>query len=206
MGLSIFVPLAYIASLFLCLSLFSSVYRRRAAKRVAATQVRLGAEGEQRPAHAIHAALKAVQEEIPEPEDKDSWIVPRATLQAALLASAAHSMKRMYVVRQDKQALQTLLERGSLGDDAASMFETAEREAQGEIMSIAREAGEYHSGWTKMIFESAGEVVDNYRARNIVLDIDRQREVQAAVTRNMGLQIPQPSIKLPEIPPIARPI
>lgn len=178
MGLSIFVPLAYIVSLFLSLSLFSRVYRRRAAQRAAETQVTVGGDGEQRPALAIHSALKAVQEEIPSPDDPDSWIVPRATLQASLLASAADSMQRMLALRMDKQALQTLLERGSLGDDAASMLESAERDAQAELVSISRDASEHHQSWGKQIFDSAGEVVENYEARNIVLDINRQREVQ----------------------------
>ncbi|WFD36095.1 Translocation protein S66 [Malassezia cuniculi] len=206
MGLPIFVPLAYIVSLFLCLSLFSRVYRRRAAQRVAATQVSINAEGEHRPAMAIHAALKAVQEEIPSPAETDAWIVPRATLQASLLASAADSMQRMFTLKMDKQALQALLERGSLGDDAASMLETAEKDAQAELMSISHNASEHHQGWSKLIFDSAGEVIENYRARNIVLDIANQREKQTVATRNMGLAIPEPTITLPEIPPLVRPM
>lgn len=141
---------------------------------------------------AIYNTLADVQEEFPDGDADDSgWVVPRATLQGALLARAVNVLKSMNDLRSDKQALATLLERGSVGDDAAVLLETMDNDIRKEVMAIVREAGRFDQSWSKLIFQSANEIVSNLRYRDILLDIGKQREEEAAKTRQMGLPVPE---------------
>ena len=100
-------------------------------------------------------------------------------------------LKSMNDLRSDKQALATLLERGSVGDDAAVLLETMDNDIRKEVMAIVREAGRFDQSWSKLIFQSANEIVSNLRYRDILLDIGKQREEEAAKTRQMGLPVPE---------------
>lgn len=142
MALSIFVPIAYIATLFAALAAFSKVYRRRETLRLQEYQEASSAKNEVNAERAIYNTLADVQEEFPDGGADDSgWVVPRATLQGALLARAVNVLKSMNDLRSDKQALATLLERGSVGDDAAVLLETMDNDIRKEVMAIVREAG-----------------------------------------------------------------
>ncbi|WFD31416.1 Translocation protein S66 [Malassezia sp. CBS 17886] len=193
MALSIVAPVAYIATLFLALALFSRVYRRRSLARVQAYQRASADDAQLQPARAIYRTLAAVQETYPEaPADAPEWVVPRATLQSALLDRAVVALRRMTDLRRDKHALSTLLENGSLGDDAATMLEAMETDVRAEIMEIVREAGRFNPSWSKIIFESAGEISANMRCRDVLLGVGQQREDEAAKTRQLGLAVPAP--------------
>ncbi|KAI3626157.1 hypothetical protein CBS9595_001518 [Malassezia furfur] len=190
MALSIFVPIAYIATLFAALAAFSKVYRRRETRRLQEYQEASNAKNEVNAERAIYNTLADVQEEFPDGGADDSgWVVPRATLQGALLARAVNVLKSMNDLRSDKQALATLLERGSVGDDAAVLLETMDNDIRKEVMAIVREAGRFDQSWSKLIFQSANEIVSNLRYRDILLDIGKQREEEAAKTRQMGLPV-----------------
>ena len=107
MALSIFVPIAYIVTLFVSLSLFSKVYRRRALRVMQRYQAVSSQEAEIQPDRAIFKALSEIQGNYPnEPADSDEWIVPRQTLQAALIARAVAVLRSMSSLLLDKQALQ----------------------------------------------------------------------------------------------------
>jgi len=178
MALSIFVPIAYIVTLFLSLALFSKVYRSRTGQRFKSFQLASSAEAASQPDRAIYQALAAAQQDIPseEPADSEAWVVPRATLQAALVARAVAALRRLTVLRSDKQALSSLLERGSVGDDAAVMLEAMESEVRGEVLDIVNEAGRFSPSWSKVIFQTAGEISANLRCRDALLEIMEQRE------------------------------
>ncbi|WFD02725.1 Translocation protein S66 [Malassezia obtusa] len=191
MALSIFVPIAYIVTLFAALAAFSKVYRRREVKRLQEYQEASNVESEVNAQRAIYNALAAIQEDFPDGDANDSgWVVPRATLQGALIARAVNALKSMSELRSDKQALATLLERGSVGDDAAVLLETMDNDIRKEVMSIVREAGRFDQSWSKLIFQSANEILSNLRCRDILMDIGKQREEEAAKTRQMGLPVP----------------
>lgn len=191
MALSVFVPIAYIATLFLALAAFSKVYRRRETKRKTAYQVTKTADEDVNAPRAIYNALAGVQDEFPDGDANDpDWIVPRATLQGALTARAVAALRNMSTLRSDKQALAALLERGSVGDDAAVLLETMDEDIRAEVMAIVREAGRFEQSWSKLIFQSAGEISSNLRYRDVLLDINKQREEEAAKTRQLGLPVP----------------
>ncbi|WFD42467.1 Translocation protein S66 [Malassezia psittaci] len=191
MALPIIVPIAYIVTLLAGLAAFSKVYRRRESKRLQAYQQSSSASQEVNPQRAIYHALADIQEEFPDGDAKDNrWVVPRATLQGALLARAVEVLKSMNELRSDKQALAALLERGSVGDDAAVLLETMDNDIRKEVMEIVREAGKFDQSWSKLIFQSANEVLANLRCRDILLDITKQREEEIAKTRQLGLPVP----------------
>lgn len=116
--------------------------------------------------------------------------MPRATLQGALIARAVAALRNMSTLRSDKQALAALLERGSVGDDAAVLLETMDEDIRAEVMAIVREAGRFEQSWSKLIFQSAGEISSNLRYRDVLLEINKQREEEAAKTRQLGLPVP----------------
>lgn len=192
MALSIFVPIAYIVTLYVGLSLFSKVYRRRATQRMQKFQAVSSQAADIQPDRAIYKALSAIQEEYPdEPADSDEWIVPRETLQASLLARAVAVLRTMSALRLDKQALQSLLDRGSLGDDAATMLEAKESEVRSEAFQIVREANRFHQAWGKLIFENANQVSTNLTYRDVLLNISKQRQEEQNKMRQMGMEVPE---------------
>ncbi|PKI84207.1 Translocation protein S66 [Malassezia vespertilionis] len=190
MALSIFVPIAYIASLFAALALFSKVYRSRTQRLWRQYQESTAADKSMVPARAIYNALAEVQDEYPD-EDPTSpaWVVPRATLQGALLARAVTALRNMAELRENKSALTSLLEKGSVGDDAAALLETMDQDLRVEVTHIVREAGRFDESWSKLIFESANQVSTNMRYRDIVLDINKQRDEETAKTHQLGLEV-----------------
>lgn len=213
MGLSIFVPVTYITVLFLSLAAFSRVYRGRRAQRLVAHQFDTTSRIGEQTAKPIYEALAAIQEDLP-PMDAPpgEWVVPKPTLQAALIVRAADSLRRMTLLQQDKHALSALLERGSIGDDATTMLEAAEGQLQSELMDIQTSAAAFHESWSKLIFESASQVLANHLHRQIVDGIDKQREEEGvsqstysslhavAKMQRLGLEIPKPTIELPTLP------
>ena len=68
------------------------------------------------------------------------------------------------------------MERGSVGDDAAVMLEAMESEVRGEVLDIVNEAGRFSPSWSKVIFQTAGEISANLRCRDALLEIMEQRE------------------------------
>ena len=203
MTLSIFVPIAYIAALYLSLALFSKIYRRRAQRTMQKYQNTSSQDAGTQPARAIYKALSEIQEAYPdEPAESEEWIVPRETLQASLLARAVAVLRIMSRLRLDKQALQSLLESGSLGDDAATMLEAKETEIRDEAFQIVREANRFHPSWGRLIFENANQISSNLNHRDILLNISKQRTDEQAKMRQMGMNVPELKFN---IKPVAAP-
>ena len=68
-------------------------------------------------------------------------MVPDSVLKAALLRRATADIDRIISVRRDKQALSTLLARGSVGDDLWQRFQRAEKELEAELEDVVSEVG-----------------------------------------------------------------
>lgn len=67
--------------------------------------------------------------------------VPDSVLKAALLRRAVEDIQRIVVLRSSKPALQTLLQRGSVGDELWQRFARAEKEMEEEVKDVVNEAG-----------------------------------------------------------------
>lgn len=97
-------------------------------------------------------------------------------LKAALLRRAAEDVSRIIKIREDKPALQALMQKGSVGDDLWSSCITAEKELEAELLEVVAEANTFHSGWGQFIFGSAGEILGHEKIKDLLLAIDRKHQ------------------------------
>lgn len=119
------IPLAYLGILTGSLYTFSSIYRKRIAYRAASLEPWF-------PPHLQrNIYLSLLHQEEPR--------VPDSILKAALLRRAAEDISRIIQVRSQKQALQVLLQRGSVGDDLWQRFQRAEKEIEEELRDVVQE-------------------------------------------------------------------
>lgn len=65
--------------------------------------------------------------------------MPESVLKAALLRRATEDIHRLLTIRNGKQALSTLLQRGSVGDDLWQRFLRAEKEMEEELRDVVNE-------------------------------------------------------------------
>jgi hypothetical protein len=65
--------------------------------------------------------------------------VPDSVIRAALLRRAVEDISRIIQVRQAKQALNVLLQRGSVGEDLNARFARAEKEIEEELREVVME-------------------------------------------------------------------
>ncbi|KAL1990318.1 hypothetical protein VTN49DRAFT_6157 [Thermomyces lanuginosus] len=158
--LTLVVPFAYLGVLIGCLATFSSLYRRRKAAKAASLEPWF-------PPHLqrdiYHSLLHLDQQQQNEKKTR----VPETVLKAALLRRAAEDIKRVMAIREQKQALALLLQRGSVGDELWQRFLRAEKEMEDEVRDVVAEANSYAPNWGQVIFQSAREMDANatYRAR-----------------------------------------
>lgn len=74
-----------------------------------------------------------------EPEEETSSPVPDSVLKAALLQRAIEDINRVLAIRSAKQALSSLLQRGSVGDELWQRFLRAEKEIEEELRDVVNE-------------------------------------------------------------------
>lgn len=175
MALSIFVPIGYITVLVVSMSIFSKVYRKRTALALAKDHGNSWFP-EGHPERDIYQTLvQASASNLAAEGSSSSTNVPDVVLKAALLNRAMADVKRIIRMRDDKQALTVLLQKGSIGDETMSRFNMAEKELEAEILDVVSEANTFKEGWGQLIFPSASEMVAHLKHKEIYYDIHRQR-------------------------------
>ena len=90
-----------------------------------------------------------------------------ALLKSALVRRAIADVQRLLRIREDKPALQNLLQKGSIGDDLWNSLLSAEKELEAEIMEVVSEANSFAQGWGQVIFPTANEMLANEKIRAI---------------------------------------
>ena len=100
--------------------------------------------------------LSLLHLEQKEPGKEKPITVPDSVLKAALLRRATEDIHRIIAIRSSKQALSTLLARGSVGDDLWQRFLRAEKEVEEELRDVVQEVsitqlGIYPPLWTNSI-------------------------------------------------------
>ena len=119
------IPIAYLFILVGSLYTFSSIYRKRKAYHAASLEPWF-------PPHLQrNIYLSLLHQEDPK--------VPDSILKAALLRRAVEDISRIIQIRSQKQALQVLLQRGSVGDDLWQRFQRAEKEIEDELRDVVNE-------------------------------------------------------------------
>jgi len=174
MALSIFVPIGYITVLIVSLSIFSKVYRKRTALALAKEHGNSWFP-EGHPERDIYQTLVQASASASTSSDGSNAAIADVVLKAALLNRAMTDVKRIIRMRDDKQALSVLLQKGSIGDETMVRFNMAEKELEAEILDVVSEANTFKEGWGQLIFPSASEMVAHLKHKEVYYDIHRQR-------------------------------
>ncbi|KAJ6140061.1 hypothetical protein N7471_006547 [Penicillium samsonianum] len=161
--LSLAVPVAYLGILLGSLATFSSLYRKDKSRKAASLEPWF-------PAHLqrdIYFSLLHLEPSTTSTKEKKAPAIPDSIFKASLLRRAAEDIRRIMALRSQKQALTTLVQRGSVGDDLWQRFQRAEKEMEDEVKDVVSEANAYVPGWGQTIFQSANEMMNNdiYRKR-----------------------------------------
>jgi len=195
-SIPLLVPVSYITLLIGALYTFSRIYRKRTAARIAKLEPWFPSH----PERDVYISL--LQHSTPPSE---------VLLKAALLRRAVTDVQRIVSFREDKAALQALLQKGSIGDDLWNAFLAAEKELEAEIVEVVNEANSFREGWGQFIFNSASEVVNNVKQRDMVLAIPKLkaeaeakygsfRKLPVAKRLALGLAVPSPQTSAPASP------
>ncbi|SCZ97381.1 BZ3500_MvSof-1268-A1-R1_Chr4-2g07176 [Microbotryum saponariae] len=105
---------------------------------------------------------------------------PRPILIAALLRRAMDDVKLIWTIRDSKQALQTLLTKGQIGDDLWERFQEAEKELEAEIVEVVQEANTFQEGYGQQIFGLASEMVGHEKFKEAYDKIAENRKIEEA--------------------------
>ena len=147
------VPFAYLGILIGSLMTFSSLYRKRQVGQYFRGCIILKLLSKWRANERIakSAALEPwfkshLQRDIylsllhtePEPGEK-SPAIPDSVLKAALLDRAVEDTRRILSLRSSKPALNTLIQKGSVGDDLWQRFQREEKTMEEEVRDVAAE-------------------------------------------------------------------
>ncbi|KAF1941610.1 hypothetical protein EJ02DRAFT_454996 [Clathrospora elynae] len=170
------VPIAYLVILIGSLGVFSNLYRKRKAATAASLEPWF-------PPHLQrNVYLSLLHMEDPK--------VPDSILKAALLRRATEDIHRIVQVRNAKQALQVLLQRGSVGDDLWQRFQRAEKEIEEELRDVVNEANAFAPNWGQTIFQSASEMAQNNQIRERLSEITSKTAAEKEwwEKRKVGIQ------------------
>jgi translocation protein SEC66 len=170
------IPIAYLSILIGSLAVFSSLYRKRKAANAAQLS----------PWFPPHLQRNIYLTLLHQDEPK----VPDSILKAALLRRATEDIHRIVQVRNAKQALQVLLQRGSVGDDLWQRFQRAEKEIEEELRDVVSEANAFAPNWGQTIFQSASEMAQNNHIRERLNEIEAKAPAEKEwwETRKAGIQ------------------
>lgn len=179
---SVLVPVLYVGIVIGSLLIFSHFYRKRNTGKLYEPYF---------PSHQerdVYVTL--LQQTDPPPHE--------ALLKAALLRRAMTDVSRVVKLREDKPALQNLLQKGSIGDDLWNSLLQAEKELEAEIMEVVAEANTFVEGWGGIIFQTAGEMLANEKMRSIYEDTAAARARKVEKYGKVGK-----TVELPALNPVA---
>ncbi|CCO27996.1 Translocation protein sec66 [Rhizoctonia solani AG-1 IB] len=183
---SIFAPVAYLVIVVGALLIFSRIYRRR-------------------------IAAQEVEQWFPEHPERDTYISllqcsdpPAADqlLKAALLRRAVADVVRVNRMREDKAALQQLLQKDAIPESLWTAFQAAEKQLEAEIVDVVTEANSFHPAWGTIIFASANEILMNEKLKAPLLTMQATR---AEAEQKYGSKVTSPSANTLSVKPSASP-
>ncbi|KAI0450884.1 Sec62/63 complex, subunit Sec66 [Xylaria acuta] len=167
--MSLALPFAYITVLGGSLYTFSTIYRKRKAVQSANLEPWF-------PSHLQRNIYLSLLHMEPEAGQEKAPKIPDSVVRAALLRRAVEDIRRIIQIRTSKQALNTLLQRGSVGEDLNQRFIAAEKEIEEELRDVVNEANALAPGWGQTIFQSANEIAANTVLRTRLEEIEGRVE------------------------------
>ncbi|KAK5172250.1 Translocation protein S66 [Saxophila tyrrhenica] len=182
------LPVLYLTILIGSLYAFSSLYRKRKLQRAASLESWFS-QHKQRDVYLSLLHLDPAEASEGEGEKKLKQ-VPDSLLKAALLRRALEDIQRIVQLRGAKPALQTLLQRGSVGDELWQRFLRAEKEMEEEVKDVVNEANAFAPNWGQTIFQSANEMNQNILLKQRAAEVSAQLEGERAwwEGRRAGIQ------------------
>lgn len=163
------IPFVYLTILVGSLATFSSLYRKRKTAKATSLEPWF-------PPHLQRNIYYSLVSLEPQPGQEKVPTVPDSVLKAALLRRATEDIHRIMQIRSSKQALATLLQRGSVGDDLWQRFQRAEAETEDELRDVVNEANAFSPNWGPTIFQSAHEMANNAALRKRIDDLQSQTQ------------------------------
>ncbi|KAG0705880.1 Pre protein translocase subunit Sec66-domain-containing protein [Suillus ampliporus] len=189
---SVLVPVLYVGVVVSSLLLFSHFYRKRNAGKIYEPYF------SSHPERDVYVSL--LQKTDPPTNE--------ALLKAALVRRAMTDVSRVVKLREDKPALQNLLQKGSVGDDLWNSLLQAEKELEAEILEVVAEANTFVEGWGTIIFQSAGEMIANEKMRSVYEETAASRATKEQKYGKVGTKIDLPlpqSMVMTGLPPPGHP-
>ncbi|KAF2723239.1 hypothetical protein K431DRAFT_292631 [Polychaeton citri CBS 116435] len=173
------LPTIYLTILIGSLYAFSSLYRKRQQARQASLEPYLPPH-KSRDIYLSLLHLDPIEASESGDGEKKLSKVPDSVLKAALLRRAVEDIQRIVQLRMAKPALQTLLQRGSVGDELMQRFQRAEQEMELEVKDVVNEANAFAPNWGQTIFQSANEINQNILLKKAAADIQVQLDSERA--------------------------
>ncbi|CAK7209842.1 Translocation protein S66 [Sporothrix bragantina] len=148
------LPVCYLLVLGGTFATFSTIYRRRKAVQSASLSPWF-------PPHLQRNVYLSLLHMEPEAGSDKPQKVPDTVIRAALMRRAVEDIHRIIQIRTGKQACQSLLQRGSVGDDLWQRFLRAEKEMEDELRDVVMEANALVPNWGQIIFQTANAIAAN---------------------------------------------
>lgn len=98
-------------------------------------------------------------------------VPPRQILVAALLNRAKEDVKLIWSIRDAKQAMHQLLQKGQIGDETWETLLAAEKELEREIVEVVQEANTFQPGYGQQIFAVASDMASRSTSLLLALDL-----------------------------------
>ena len=187
---SILVPLLYVFIVFGGLWVFSTLYKRHLQRKYGRHTSDICAKP------ILFVPGKPIEPYFGRHHERDVYTsllektdppAPDYLLKAALMRRAVTDLVRLQRLREDKPALQNLLQKGSVGDDLWNSLLAAERETEAEILETLAEANTFVDGWGTLIFQTATELLNAEKLRNVVESMDSIR-IEKGLHANLMLR------------------
>ena len=144
--IGLLLPIAYLGILVGSLATFSSLYRnRKACKKTSyryiyrSIELTLAAKAASLAPWFDPHVQRNIYLSLRHLEPESGAKVPESVLKAALLRRATEDIHRLIGIRNQKQALATLLQRGSVGDELWQRYQRAEKEIEEELKDVVTE-------------------------------------------------------------------
>lgn len=137
------LPVLYLTIVIGSLYAFSSLYRKRQVSKAANLEPWFPPH-RQRDIYLSLLHLDPAEASDGGDGEKKLKQVPDSVLKAALLRRAVEDIKRIVQLRTSKDALQRLLQRGSVGEELWQRFQRAEKEMEDEVKDVVNEVRGIH--------------------------------------------------------------
>ena len=97
-----------------------------------------------------------------DPESSDD---ARRQLGQALMRRAMVDVQRIWALREEKPALQTLVRQGAIGEEMWDKFTKAEEHMEVEVQAVVEDANWVKAGWGASIFPEASQLLSQISAK-----------------------------------------